>query len=382
MKKLITFALTVIISTTMLTQAFANTQIVNNINVSYTIYGDKESTIPIKFDNTILNVDGTNFFPMRELLNQLGVSDDNIHWNDNERSVTFNNDYYTSKFTIGEETYTQNGYEYPTVEPFIYEDKTYLPIRYVANSLGNTVEYNSNTKEIDLYNVDSYFTDIIHSKDELPQLSELTEDEIIATIDTNYGTITAKLFPEYAPMAVENFITLSQEGYYDGLTFHRVIDDFVIQGGDPNGDGTGGESIYGEPFDNEVSTNLIHINGALSMANAGNYEDGSGTNTSQFFIVTHNSLNKDFEQFLTNAKNEPFEYIAPGFPNIAVYSPAVSEAYLEYGGEPSLDLSYSVFGQVIDGMDIVEGISEVDTDVSNKPIDDVIINSISIKETK
>ena len=93
------------------------------------------------------------------------------------------------------------------------------------------------------------------------------------------GVIKIKLFPEYAPKAVENFKTHAKNGYYDGLTFHRIINEFMIQGGDPNGDGSGGESIWGVPFEDEFSTEVLNYRGAF-MANS-----GPNTNGSQFFIV-------------------------------------------------------------------------------------------------
>ena len=95
----------------------------------------------------------------------------------------------------------------------------------------------------------------------------------------DYGKIVIRLFPEQAPKTVENFITLSEQGYYDGLTFHRVIKDFMIQGGDPRGDGTGGKSAFGNEFKDEFSDSLYNFTGALSMANA-----GPNTNGSQYFI--------------------------------------------------------------------------------------------------
>ena len=112
-----------------------------------------------------------------------------------------------------------------------------------------------------------------------PQLSnEVAEDEAVVKITTNKGDITVKLFPKYAPLAVENFLTHAKEGYYDGLLFHRVINNFMIQTGDPKGDGTGGESIWkgkdtskdpGSGFENEYSPYLYNLRGALAMANSG-----------------------------------------------------------------------------------------------------------------
>ena len=105
------------------------------------------------------------------------------------------------------------------------------------------------------------------------------EGEEIAVMTTNMGQIKIRFFPEVAPKAVENFKTHSKDGYYNGVIFHRVIEDFMIQSGDPNGNGTGGESIWGGSFEDEFSDKLFNITGSLSMANA-----GPNTNGSQFFI--------------------------------------------------------------------------------------------------
>ena len=112
--------------------------------------------------------------------------------------------------------------------------------------------------------------------------------EKVAVIKTDKGDIKVRLFPEEAPKAVENFVTHAENGYYDGLIFHRVIKDFMIQGGDPKGTGTGGESIWGKPFADEFSSELHNFRGALSMANA-----GPNTNGSQFFIVQADSVSDD-----------------------------------------------------------------------------------------
>lgn len=191
-----------------------------------------------------------------------------------------------------------------------------------------------------------------------PQLSnEVSENEKLVEMETTMGTIKIRLFPEYAPKAVENFVTHSEEGYYDGLTFHRVINDFMIQGGDPNGDGTGGESIYGAPFKDEFSTNLFNIRGALSMANS-----GANTNGSQFFIVTKKSVDPSMKTEMEKA----------GFPN------EIIEAYEERGGTPWLDQRHTVFGQVVEGMDIVDKISVTPVDTKDKPEEDVVIKNIKV----
>ena len=114
----------------------------------------------------------------------------------------------------------------------------------------------------------------------LPQFEEPEAGTPIVTLHTSMGDVKMMLFPQAAPKAVENFVQHCKDGYYDGVTFHRVIEDFMIQGGDPKGNGTGGESIWGESFEDEFSENLYNFRGAVSMANA-----GYGTNGSQFFIV-------------------------------------------------------------------------------------------------
>jgi peptidyl-prolyl cis-trans isomerase B (cyclophilin B) len=190
-----------------------------------------------------------------------------------------------------------------------------------------------------------------------PQLSnEVQDNERLVEMNTSMGTIQIKLFPEYAPKAVENFIKHSEDGYYNGVIFHRVIKDFMIQGGDPEGTGTGGESIYGQPFEDEFSEKLFNIRGALSMANA-----GPGTNGSQFFIVQNTTLDPSMPDQMKQA----------GYPD------EVIKAY-EKGGTPWLDNAHTVFGQVIQGMDIVDNIANVETVAGDKPAEDVVIKSIKV----
>lgn len=196
-----------------------------------------------------------------------------------------------------------------------------------------------------------------------PQLStEIAENEAAVKIKTSLGDITIKLFPEEAPLAVENFLTHAKEGYYDNIIFHRVINHFMIQGGDPDGNGTGGQSIWagkdesidaGNGFKNEISAFLYNIRGALAMANA-----GADTNGSQFFI---NQNPADASDQLSSGKT-------PG---------KIIEAY-KNGGNPSLDGGYTVFGQVIEGMDVVDKIASVETGSNDKPTTDVTIQSIEI----
>ncbi|WP_040224588.1 peptidylprolyl isomerase [Bhargavaea cecembensis] len=191
-----------------------------------------------------------------------------------------------------------------------------------------------------------------------PQLTnEAAEQEALAVIHTNHGPVKVKLFREQAPKTVENFLTHARNGYYDGIIFHRVIKDFMIQGGDPTGTGMGGESIYGSTFEDEFSHELFNLRGALSMANA-----GPGTNGSQFFIV--------------QMKNTPAEMIAQL--EGAGYPAEIIEAYKEKGGTPWLDHRHTVFGQVVEGMDVVDKIADVKVGAQDKPADDVVIESIEI----
>ncbi|MGM0124189.1 peptidyl-prolyl cis-trans isomerase A (cyclophilin A) [Enterococcus sp. AZ194] len=190
---------------------------------------------------------------------------------------------------------------------------------------------------------------------ELPQLeAKLQENESAVEIQTTAGNIKLKLFPEIAPKAVENFMTHAKDGYYDGIIFHRVINEFMIQGGDPEGTGLGGESIWGKPFKNEPSNQLYHIRGALSMANS-----GVDTNGSQFFIVQNTEDQSD---------GLLYDY----------YPKAIIDAYKK-GGSPTLDGGYTVFGQVYEGMDTVDKIATQKVkDDGQSPVEPVKIKTIKI----
>ena len=149
-----------------------------------------------------------------------------------------------------------------------------------------------------------------------------------ATLETNHGAIGIELFDADAPTTVENFLKLAREGFYDGVVFHRVIENFMIQGGDPTGTGMGGP---GYQFDDEINDHKV-VKGALAMANA-----GPNTNGSQFFIVTAEAC-------------------------------------------PWLDGLHTVFGRVTAGMDVVDAISHLDTDMQDRPVSEVRIDSVSLSE--
>lgn len=193
---------------------------------------------------------------------------------------------------------------------------------------------------------------------EFPQMNLAKQEGPQAIIQTNLGTIKLQLFDKQAPKTVKNFIELAKKEYYDGVIFHRIIPDFMIQGGDPTGSGAGGQSIYGENFEDEFSSELFNLQGALSMANA-----GPNTNGSQFFIIT----NKNLPENMISQMQE------------AGYPLEIVEAY-KNGGTPWLDFRHTVFGQVIEGMDIVDTIEKVPTGPQDRPVDDVIIDSIEIKD--
>ncbi len=186
--------------------------------------------------------------------------------------------------------------------------------------------------------------------------------DTVAVMHTNMGDISIKLFPEQAPKTVENFTTHAKNGYYNGLIFHRVIKDFMIQGGDPTGTGMGGESIWGSPFKDEFHPDLHNLRGALSMANA-----GPGTNGSQFFIVQADSVPANMIGQMKQLGEE-------NFPADTI------EDYEKLGGTPWLDFRHSVFGQVFEGMDVVDAIANVKTGAQDKPVEDVIITTIEIRE--
>ena len=173
-----------------------------------------------------------------------------------------------------------------------------------------------------------------------------------------YGEIHMKFFEDIAPKAVENFIIHAKNGYYDGLTFHRVINEFMIQGGDPLGNGTGGESIWGEGFGTELDPSLVPYKGSLCMAMS-SLPNSIG---SQFFITQAN-YSEDMKSML-----EYYEWPAQ-----------LLEQYEKYGGYLStLYLQYTVFGQVYEGLDVIDKIAAVSTDSNDKPLEDVIIEKIEI----
>ena len=193
-----------------------------------------------------------------------------------------------------------------------------------------------------------------------PQVDVAAQAGPSAILKTNLGQMTLKLFPEQAPKTVANFIALAKDGYYDGVIFHRIIKDFMIQGGDPTGTGMGGQSIYGEKFEDEFSEELYNIRGALSMANA-----GPNTNGSQFFIVQNSKLPYSAKEL------ERGGWPAP-----------IAEIYAQTGGTPHLDRRHTVFGQLADeaSFQVLDKIASVETGAMDKPVEDVVIEGIEVIE--
>ena len=198
----------------------------------------------------------------------------------------------------------------------VHDGTTYVPLREVSGLLGGEVSWEEETKTV-------------HINDEKKE-----QEHPVATITMENGDeIKLELYPEVAPITVKNFISLVEQDFYKGLTFHRVIPGFMIQGGDPNGDGSGGAEnpIKGEFAENGVENDILHERGILSMARTGNPNSAS----SQFFIVT------------TKA--------------------------------PSLDGKYAGFGAVTEGMDFVDEIVNTPTGPNDKPLTPQIIKNIIVE---
>ena len=167
--------------------------------------------------------------------------------------------------------------------------------------------------------------------DKQPEMNINTNSSYTAVIKTNLGDMTVEFFTDDAPITVNNFISLSKDGYYDNVIFHRVISGFMIQGGDPSGTGHGDYGKYpGYKFDDELNNQRPYEKGILAMANA-----GPNTNGSQFFIM-----------------------------------------HVDY----PLPYSYTIFGQVVDGFDVIDKIASVETDSADKPTTDVVIRTVEITE--
>lgn len=226
------------------------------------------------------------------------------------------------------------------------------------------------------------------------QLDAPAQGEEIAVLTTSMGTIKIRLFPDAAPKAVENFKGLINKKFYDGLTFHRVMKDFMVQTGDPKGNGTGGESLWNKPFADEFNRNLLNIRGAVAMANS-----GKDTNGSQFFIDQAGPATfkgwSQFEQgysYYKQSKASVDDFTAQygtSWLNMDKVTAEYRSFYEKHGGNPYLDGFYNiaerghtVFGQVFEGLDVVDKIASVSVDSQNKPTSEVKIEKAEIQKYK
>lgn len=229
--------------------------------------------------------------------------------------------------------------------------------------------------------------------------------DLIATFEfEGYGTVKAVLFPQAAPVGVENFQKLCEDGYYDGLNIHRVMSGFMFQGGSANGDGTGGDAkVNGGKFSIETAQNARHFYGALCYANA-----GADNNSTQFYIVNGKApqdldkyeadtrqgyidealddLNKN-EKMYDAAAIESFlddvQYEQNMVDFLKYATDEIKSLYKERGGAPSLDGNYTVFGQVYEGFDVVDAISAVKVKENiygeaSQPVEEIIIKKVSV----
>lgn len=241
----------------------------------------------------------------------------------------------------------------------------------------------------------------------LPDITPKSGD-LIATIEIEgHGTMKAVLFPDVAPVGVENFRKLADQGFYKGLTIHRVVDQFMFQGGSTNGDGTGGDAaVNGGSFGIETAQNARHFYGALCYANA------MGQNSTQFYIVNNNEpqdlskINKEqyreiikqYNAYADMAKDggspraeEAYRFQANYYQNTLDWFESATDeikaAYMKRGGTPGLDGNYTVFGQVYEGADVIASISSVEvtdngSNEISKPVKTIIIKDITVTEFK
>ncbi len=301
------------------------------------VFGKGEGSI-------VVDENSRTLVPVRKVAGILGAE---VDWQPDTRTVSVKKGEISLLIKIGDEAIL-SGQKVILMDTSakIIDDRTYLPLRAIAENLGYSVLWDAQERTIGFEPAGTL----------LSQLEAPAAGDRIAIMKTSLGDIRIKLLSEDAPKAVENFIGLAEKGYYDNLTFHRVIPDFMIQGGDPNGDGTGGQSIWGEPFEDEITETARHFRGAISMANS-----GPSTNGSQFFIVQMGADGIESSMFPANTPDN------------------IVKAYESHGGTPWLDGKHSVFGQVYEGMDAVDRIAAVKTNDLGKPVDPLTILSVSIE---
>jgi len=292
----------------------------------------------------VIDENGRTLVPIRKISELLGAE---VGWKSETQTVTVKKGTTLLEVAIGSTSIRSSGKSIPMdTAAKIIHGRTYVPFRAIFENLGYRIIWDPAARTISFEAVSGA----------LAQLDKPVSGDTVARMKTSMGEIHVKLLKKEAPKAVENFIGLAQKGYFDNLTFHRVIPDFMIQGGDPNGNGTGGTSLWGDKFADEFSPDAHNFRGALSMANS-----GPNTNGSQFFVV-------QLPAGVINA-----DMVA------ASESKAVKDAYLRLGGTPWLDGKHTVFGQVYEGMAVVDAIASVKTGAGDKPVEPITILSIGIE---
>ena len=321
--------------------------------------------------------------PVRAVFEAMGYE---VNWHGAERRVTLTRYDDVISLHVADNIHsasnliTINGQFMPLGMPvMMFGDRTMLPINDLLERMGHPHQWDERTRTLNIKSLTGSASWDFTPGALANQTSPPEAGEQFAIIETNFGDIHLRLFPDLAPLAVENFVTLAERGFYNGLVFHRVIDNFIIQGGRPAEGGTAGESIWGPPFGNETTPNLRHIRGALSMANDGAARPIS--NRSQFFIVQGDNLYHRFVPELEQALSAQHQLAPDGEYTLGELFPSEFEFiqhYLNYGGWPHLDFTHTVFGQVFFGMDVVDAIAAVQTDQNDRPLEDVIIQRVII----
>ncbi len=280
------------------------------------------SSIQIKLNGSIISTpvapiqeNGITLVPLRVISENLGAT---VNYDAKTKQITLIKDTQNVTLTLGQKVALVNGTSKTLGQaPKTVTNTTMVPLRFVSENLNCKVDWDNQTKLITI-------TSTATIKNELPVATLVIKD---------YGTITLELYPDMAPNTVNNFIALANSGFYDGLTFHRIISGFVIQGGDPTATGSGGPgySIAGEFSSNDFKQNTLpHTKGVLSMARTP-LPNSAG---SQFFIMAADS--------------------------------------------PNLDGQYAAFGKVTSGLELIDQIQHVKTDVLDKPVKDVVIESLHV----
>lgn len=319
MKKMLSFALaTGLLLTTYTTTTTAAT----NTPLSVTIDGQLQS-----YSQPALLINDRAYLPFRAIFEDLEAE---VSWDAATRTVKAVKGGATLELVIGKPMMKLNGREIKIdATPQIVNDRTMVPVRFVAEAVGSQVKWVGETKTVQICS-----QGCTQYKSE-PMMTLNLDKEYTAIMKTDKGDVTIKLFDNEAPVTVNNFVFLARDKFYDGVKFHRIIQDFMIQTGDPLGRGFGGP---GYTFKDELPPAKPYAPGIVAMANA-----GPNTNGSQFFIGTGESVK--------NLNNYP---------------------------------NYTVFGEVISGMDVIQSIAAVPVDSQNGegsyPLEDVRIKTVVIQE--